>query len=134
METGILLEEQKGLWIDSELLKQAGLGDQFQVVVGAGEILIKAVADTTSSRYVYDLPANNLQYVLQEAQEEVLMLYGKQAPPADQPYFGGISWQTYRNLPEAERAALWNRMYQEFDMAIDDVEERDVRPNAFVAG
>ena len=134
METGILLEEQKGLWIDSELLKQAGLGDQFQVVVGAGEILIKAVADTTSSRYVYDLPANNLQYVLQEAQEEVLMLYGKQAPPADQPYFGGISWQTYRNLPEAERAALWNRMYQEFDIAIDDVEERDVRPNAFVAG
>ncbi len=134
METAILLEEQKGLWIDSGLLKRAGLGDHVQVVVSEGEILITGVADVTSSPDSYDLPPNSLHAVLREAQQEVLRLYGNQAPPVDQPYFGGITWQTYRYLPEEERAALWNRMYQEFDTAIDDVEERDVPPNALVAG
>lgn len=134
METAILLEEQKGLWIDSRLLKKAGLGDQFEVVVGEGEILIKAVDRVVSSRSAYDSSANNLQHVLREARQEVLLLYGNQAPPADQPYFGGGTWQTYRQLSEAERTALWNRIYQEFDIAIDDVEEKVVRPNALVAG
>ena len=117
METAILLEEQKGLWIDSGLLKQAGLGNQFEVVVGEGKILIKAVDYVTSSRSAYDSSANNLQHVLQETQQEVLLLYGNQAPPADQPYFGGVTWQTYRQLSDEERAALWDQMYQEFDIA-----------------
>jgi len=85
METAILLEEQKGLWIDGGLLQQA--------------------------------------------QQEALALYGNQAPPVDQPYFGGVTWQTYRQLSDEARTALWDQMYQEFDIAIDDVEEKDVHPD-----
>ena len=134
MEETILLEEQRGLWIDGGLLQQANLGDQFRVVIGEGEIFIQALDSVTSSRHSYDLSANNVQHVLREVQGEVQSLYGGQAPPVDQPFFGGVTWQEYQRLSEEKREAIWNRMYQQFEIEIDDVEERDVRPDAFVAG
>jgi len=36
----IVLEEQKGIWIDERLLRQAELRDHLQVVVRPGEIRI----------------------------------------------------------------------------------------------
>ena len=134
MEETILLEEQRGLWIDSGLLRQANLSDQFRVVIGEGEIFIQALDSVTSSRHSYDLTANKVQHVLREVQAEVQSLYGGQAPPVDQPYFGGVTWQEYQRLSEEQREAIWNQMYQQFDIKIDDVEERGVRPDASVAG
>ena len=59
---------------------------------------------------------------------------GGQSPPTDRPYFGGVTWQEYQALSDEERQALWNRLYAEFDEEIDVIEERDVRPDALVAG
>ena len=134
MEETILLEEQRGLWIDSGLLRQANLSDQFRVVIGEGEIFIQALGSVTSSQYSYDLSANKVQHVLREVQAEAQSLYGGQAPPMGQPFFGGVTWQEYQRLTEKQREAIWDHMYQQFDIEIDDVEERDVRPDAFVAG
>jgi len=133
MEKRIVLEEQKGLWIEERLLRQAQLGERLQVVVGEGEIRILPAA-TQPSRFPYAVTADEARMVLGEAREEVLTLYGGQAPPADQPYFGGVTWQEYQALSDEQRRALWDRVYAEFDTAIEDLEERDVRPDALVAG
>jgi hypothetical protein len=63
-----------------------------------------------------------------------MALYGGQCPPADQLYFGGVTWQEYQALSDEQRRVLWDQLYAEFDVAIEDVEERDVQPDALVAG
>jgi len=133
MKDTIVLEEQKGLWIEEQLLRQADLGERLRVVVEKGEIrILPAVA--ISSQLPYDTPADEAQLILKQVHEEAVALYGGQAPPDDQPYFGDMTWQEYRALSEKERQALWDRLYAEFDVNIDDVEEHNVRPDALVAG
>ncbi len=129
----IVLEEQKGLWIETQLLQQAGLGKRLRVVVKPGEIQILPLA-TVSDSLPYDVTYDEAQAVLKETREEIIAVYGGQAPPADQPYFGGLTWQEYQSLPDEERQAIWDRLYADFDVEIQDVEEHDVRPDALVAG
>ena len=129
----IVLEEQKGLWIEAQLLQQAGLGKHLRVVVKPGEIQILPLA-TVSDSLPYDVTRDEAQAVLKETREEIIAIYGGQAPPADQPYFGGLTWQEYQSLPDEERQAIWDRLYADFDIEIKDVKEHDVRPDAFVAG
>lgn len=127
MEQTIVVEAQKGVWIEERFLRQAHLGERLQVVVEEGEIRILP-ATTEPARLPYGATADEVQTVLREAREEVIALYGGQAPPAYQPYFGGVTWQEYQALSDEQRRALWDRVYAEFDVAIEDVEERDVRP------
>lgn len=133
MEQIIVVEAQKGVWIEERFLRQAHLGERLQVVVEEGEIRILPTT-TETPRLPYGATADEAQTVLQEAREEVIALYGGQAPPADQPYFGGVTWQEYQALSDEQRQTLWDKVYAEFDVAIEDVEERDVRPDALVAG
>jgi len=133
MEETIVLGEQKGLWIEERWLRQAQLGGALQVVVGEGEIRILRVV-SVSPRFPYGVTADEAQKVLKEVREEVIALYGSQAPPGNQPYFGGVTWQEYQALSDEQRRALWDRVYAEFDTAIEDIEEHDVRPDALVAG
>jgi len=128
-----VLEEQKGLWIEERLLRQAELGNRLQVVVRPGEIRILPVP-TVSAPLPYNVTDDEAQTVLEEAREEVVALYSSQAPPADQPYFGGVMWREYQALSDEERQALWDRLYAEFDTEIEVVEEHDVQPDALVAG
>ena len=132
MRKVIVLEEQKGLWIEERLLQQARLGGRLQVVVGEGEIQILP-AEPVSPRFPYGVTSDEAQMVLQEVREDTIALYGGQAPPADQPYFGGVTWREYQTLPDAERRVLWGRLYAEFDVEIEAIEEHDVRPDAVVA-
>ena len=110
MRDTIVLEEQKGLWIEERLLRQAQLGERLQVMVRAGEIRILPVV-TVDPRFPYGVAADEVQMVLREVREEAIALYGGQVPPADQPYFGGVTWREYQALPDEERRALWNRLY-----------------------
>lgn len=133
MNDAIVLEEQKGLWIEERLLRQAQLGERLQVMVEQGEIRILP-AGTVPSRLPYGVSVDEAQTVLREAREEAIALYGGQAPPADQPYFGGVTWREYQALSDEERQALWDKLYAEFDVEIEATEEQDVRPDALVAG
>ena len=133
MNDAIVLEEQKGLWIEERLLRQAQLGERLQVMVEQGEIRIRP-AGTVPSRLPYGVSVDEAQTVLREAREEAIALYGGQAPPADQPYFGGVTWQEYQALSDEERQALWDKLYAEFDVEIEATEEQDVRPDALAAG
>lgn len=121
MREAIVLEEQKGLWIEERLLRQAQLGERLQVMVRAGEIRILP-AVTVSPRFPYGVTADEAKMVLREVREEAIALYGGQAPPADQPYFGGMTWREYQTLPDEERRALWDRLYAEFDVEIEAIE------------
>lgn len=133
MEQIIVVEAQKGVWIEERFLRQAHLGERLQVVVEEGEIrILPTTAETT--RLPFGATADEAQTVLQEARAEAIALYGGQAPPADQPYFGGVTWQAYQALSDKQRQTLWDKVYAEFDVANEDVEERDVRPDALVAG
>ena len=133
MGRAIVLEAQKGLWIEEHLLQQAQLGDRIRVVVEEGEIRILPV-ETVPDRFPYQVTADEAQAMLKAVREETITLYGGQAPPADQPYFGGVMWQEYQALPDEERRALWDRLYAEFDVEIEATEEHNVRPDALTAG
>ena len=133
MNDAIVLEEQKGLWIEERLLRQAQLGERLQVMVEQGEIRILP-AGTVPSRLPYGVSVDEAQTVLREAREEAITLYGGQAPPADQPYFGGVTWREYQALSDEEGQALWDKLYAEFDVEIEATEEQDVRPDALAAG
>jgi hypothetical protein len=133
MTRQIVLEEQKGLWIEEGLLQQAQLGERLQVVVKPGEIQILPMM-TVPTFFPYKIGADEARTALQEVCEEVVALYGGHPPPADQPYFGGLTWREYQALSDKERQALWDRLYAEFDVAIEAVEERDVQPGALTAG
>jgi len=128
-----MLEEQKGLWIEDRLLRQAQLGKHLQVVVKPGKILILPAA-TVPVPLSYTVTEDEAQATLKEVRKKITALCGGQAPPTDRPYFGGVTWQEYQALSDEERQALWNRLYAEFDEEIDVIEERDVRPDALVAG
>ena len=71
--------------------------------------------------------------MLRKVREEAIALYGGQAPPADQPYFGGVTWREYHSFSDEERQALWDRLYAEFGVEIE-TKECDVRSDTFVAG
>jgi len=133
MTEQVVLEEQRGLWIEGQLLRQAGLGKHLRLVVEPGEIRIFPVV-TVSGSLPYGVTEDEAQTVLNKVGKEVIALYGGQPPPADQPYFGGVTWQEYRVLPNEERQAIWDRLYADFDIEIEAVEENDVRPDALVAG
>jgi len=132
MEVAVL-EAQRGVWIEEHVLQQARLGERFRVVVGEREIrLVPAVEEI--SRFPYDMSAGAAQVALKEARGEVLGLYGGQPPPADQAYFGGLTWREYQALSDVQRQALWDRLYAQFDVEIEAVAEHDVRSDALVAG
>jgi hypothetical protein len=133
MSEAIVLEERKGLWIEERLLRQAQLGQRLQVMVGQGEIRILP-AGTVPPRLPYGVSVDDAQTVLREVREEAITLYGGQTPPADQPYFGGVTWREYQALSDEERQALWDKLYAEFDVEIEATEEQNVRPDALVAG
>jgi hypothetical protein len=128
-----VLKEQRGVWIDEVLLRQARLEGQLRVVVGEQEIRL-VPAEEEVSRFPYDSAAEVAQAVLKEARDEALGLYGGQMPPADRPYFGGMTWREYQALSDVQRATVWNQLYAQYDVEIEAVEERDVRPDALAAG
>jgi len=133
MSDAIVLEERKGLWIEERLLRQAQLGQRLQVMVGQGEIRILP-AGTVLPRLPYGVSVDEAQTVLREVRDEATALYGGQAPPADQPYFGGVTWREYQALSDEERRALWDKLYAEFDVEIEATEEHNVRSDALAAG
>lgn len=133
MSEAIVVEEQKGLWIEERLLRQAQLGGHLQVMIGAGEIRVLP-ATTVPPSFPYGVASDQARAVSGQVREEAIALYGGQAPPADQPYFGGLTWREYQALSDEERRMLWDQLYAEFDVEIEAVEERDVRSDALVAG
>ena len=133
MNDAIVLEERKGLWIEERLLRQAQLGQRLQVMVGQREIRILP-AETVPLRLPYGVSVDEARTVLREVREEAIALYGGQAPPSDQPYFGGMTWREYQALSDEERQALWDKLYAEFDVEIEAIEEHNVRSDALAAG
>ena len=134
MDETVVLTEQKGLWLDQRLLERAGLGERFQIIVEPGQVRVLPEKSTLEERLPYSITSRKARTVLKEVQQEALGLYGGQPPPTDQPYFGGMSWGAYQTLTDEQRRALWDRLYAEFDVEIEAIEEHDVRLDAIVAG
>lgn len=45
-----------------------------------------------------------------------------------------MTWREYQALSDEERQALWDKLYAEFDVEIEAIEEQDVRSDALVTG
>jgi glucan biosynthesis protein len=134
MREAVVLEEQKGLWIEEQLLQAAGLGARFQIIVEAGQIRVLPAESVAEGGFPYGITAGEAKTLLREARQEAVELYGGKPPPADQPYFGGMTWAAYQILTDEQQRAVWDRIYAQFDVEIEAIEERDVRPDAVVAG
>ena len=79
-------------------------------------------------RVRYEIVGQDMrEYMLKE-----LTALGDEYRPmqADDPFVGGMRVEEFFGLPEEEQARLWDEQYQ---MEIDDFEERDVRPDAQVS-
>ncbi len=88
MREAIVLEEQKGLWIEEQLLQRAGLRERFQIIVEQGQVRVLPAETASEGRFPYGITSGEAKTVLREARQEVVGLYGGQPPPAYQPYFG----------------------------------------------
>ncbi len=75
------------------------------------------------------LPPRTLDEVriaVERVQAEVLQALGGQPLSPDEPFLGDLTLGQYFDLPDEERARLWNTWT---DIDINTLEERDVRPD-----
>jgi hypothetical protein len=70
------------------------------------------------------------QAAVERVRREVLQALGEQGLSADEPFIGDLTLGQYLDLPEAERLRLWEVWTA---VALDTLEERDVRPDAVPA-
>ena len=65
-----------------------------------------------------------------ELKEELLAELGGEPLSSDEPFLDGLTLGQYLDLSEAERAKLWDEWGE---VALEDMEEVEVRPNALSA-
>lgn len=65
-----------------------------------------------------------------ELKAELLAELGGEPLSSDEPFLGGLTLGQYLELPEAERAKLWDKWGE---IALEDMEEVEVHPNALPA-
>lgn len=63
--------------------------------------------------------------------QQELSKVGDEYPPLaeDDPFLGGLTVREYFTLPDEERERIWDRAHAK---GIEDFEEHDVKPNAYV--
>ena len=67
---------------------------------------------------------------VEQLKEDLLAELGGEPLSSDEPFLGGFTLGQYLELPEAERAKLWDEWSE---VALEDIEEVEVRPNALPA-
>ncbi|MCG8621460.1 MAG: hypothetical protein MJE68_05585 [Proteobacteria bacterium] len=65
-----------------------------------------------------------------ELKQELLAELGGEPLSSDEPFLGGLTLGQYLELPEAERAKLWDEWGE---VALEDIQEVEVHPNALPA-
>ncbi|MYB02143.1 hypothetical protein F4X90_21060 [Candidatus Poribacteria bacterium] len=64
---------------------------------------------------------------VEQLKEDLLAELGGEPLSSDEPFLGGFTLGQYLELPETERAKLWDEWSE---VALEDVEEVEVHPNA----
>ena len=67
---------------------------------------------------------------VKQLKEELLSELGGEPLSSDEPFLDGLTLGQYLELSEAERAKLWDEWSE---VALEDIEELEVRPNALLA-
>lgn len=57
---------------------------------------------------------------------------GGTVPSPHDEFISGLTYEQYLALSEEEEEALWNRLFAEGEMGIEDFEEHEVKPAAYV--
>ncbi|MBN1136563.1 MAG: hypothetical protein JXM73_08250 [Anaerolineae bacterium] len=65
-------------------------------------------------------------------QREMLAWRDGKPPARDAAFIGELTYEEYLALSEEEEIALWDKLFAEEGVDLDDVEEHDVRPAARV--
>ncbi len=74
-----------------------------------------------------ELPA-----AIEHVRQAVLSLRGGVPLSPDEEFIGGLTYEQYLTLSEEEEDALWERIFAEEEVDLTDMEEHDVRPDAYV--
>ncbi len=75
-----------------------------------------------------DLEAKEPKKAVDDFHRKMLVVSGTAAPSLDEPFIGGLTYREYCALSEAEEKALWDRLFADEEMEIDDFEEVEVQP------
>ncbi len=67
---------------------------------------------------------------VEQLKEELLAELGEEPLSSDEPFLDGLTLGQYLELSEAERAKLWDEWSE---VALEDIEEVEARPNALPA-
>lgn len=67
---------------------------------------------------------------VEQLRRDVLAALGGQLPAPDEPFLDNLTVSEYLELPDAERARLWDQWAKDADLSWDEV---DVRPDALPA-
>ena len=67
---------------------------------------------------------------VEQLKEDILTELGGEPLSSDEPFLDGFTLGQYLELSEAERAKLWDEWNE---VALEDIEEVEVRPNALPA-
>ena len=67
---------------------------------------------------------------VEQLKEELLAELGEEPLFSDEPFLDGLTFREYLELSEAERSELWDKWSE---IALEDIEEVEVHPNALLA-
>ncbi|MDE0018259.1 MAG: hypothetical protein OXU51_18905 [Candidatus Poribacteria bacterium] len=104
------------------LIKRMHPEDRQQLLAMVPELAIDAV----KQKELID-EANQ---TVEQLKEDLLTELGGEPLSSDEPFLGGFTLGQYLELSEAERAKLWDEWSE---VALEDIEEVEVRPNALPA-
>ena len=104
------------------LIKRMRSSDRLKLLTMVPEL----AADAIQRQKLLDDAHQTVEQLKQELLEEL----GGQPLSPDEPFLGGLTLGQYLDLPEAERAKLWEE-WSAIDL--EELEELEVRPDAVLA-
>ncbi|RKU09971.1 hypothetical protein C6501_14255 [Candidatus Poribacteria bacterium] len=105
------------------LIKRMRPQDRQQLLAMVPEL----VADAVKQKELLEDANQNVEELRQELLEEL----GGQPLSPNEPFLNGLTLGQYLELPEEERAKLWDQWSK---VAIEELDELEVRPDAMSAG
>ena len=96
-----------------------------------GEELAQLVRLVPALREVQPVEVSR-EAVAEDFRRQALEMRGGVAPSPDEEFIGGLTYEEYLNLSDEEEKAFWDWLFAEGEMDIEDFEEHDVKPDAYI--
>jgi hypothetical protein len=96
-----------------------------------GEELAQLVRLVPALREVQPVEVSR-EAVAEDFRCQSLEMRGGVAPSPDEEFIGGLTYEEYLNVSDEKEKAFWDWLFAEGEMDIEDFEEHDVKPDAYI--